>query len=229
MNKKILPYVSVWVITVVIIGALLFSIDKTQAPTDLETSSWKISTWVVSYEKEDSQKLMEENINLWQRYAEWKIWSIKCEMKTEQEWWVINQTVYISWEKVRMDSYVANEVWSNESFMINDWEYTYVWWTTWPAIKMKNEVETQKVESETNDVQDSNFEDFDISKNLEQIPYNKCSEWKEDDTMFKTPVWVDFMDMDQYKNDMMKKSAEWMWISVEEMENMMQDFQWGDK
>lgn len=231
MNKKLVPYISWIVIVWFVVIAVVMTTKDTEAPTENLVNSGNLSTWTVT--KIDEKNTWNEstdvgNISLWKKYAEWKIWSIKCEMKTEQEWWVINQTVYISWKKVRMDSNVLNEAWSNESFVINDWEYTYVWWTTWPAIKMKNEEVSSENQVNVEDTPSEENQEMDISKNLEQIPYNKCSEWKNDDSMFTVPVWVEFMDMDQYKNNMMKKTAEWKGVSVDEMEKMIQDFR-GDK
>ncbi len=232
MNKKIVPYISWVVVLWFIVVAILFTTKDTEAPIENLVSTGKINTWTVQVgNKNMSEGDLKENMNLWQKYAEWKIWSLKCEIQIKENWWIINQVVYISWEKIRMDSNVSNEAGSSESFMINDGEYTYVWWTNWPAIKMKNETETEtSVEKKDLDIGINQDDEYgDVSKILEQIPYNKCSEWKNDNSMFTIPVWIDFMDMNQFQNDMMKKTAEWMWMSMKEMEKMMNDLQWSDK
>lgn len=87
--------------------------------------------------------------------------------------------------------------------MITDGDYTYVWWSNTQALKMKNNWELLNTWSTDED--NSNIDNQNTQKNLNQIPYSKCSEWTADNSMFALPVWVDFMDMSQIQNNMMKQ------------------------
>lgn len=208
MNKNYYPYIwGVLVVSLVVI-LLVLNAQKTQAPSDNLSSTWETNTWYVQtmkWENNDDSG----NLSLWQRYVEWKIKSVKCVLQTEQEWWEINQVVYISAPKMRMDSTVVYKDWNSESHMISDWVYTYVWWTNWPALKMKVETWATDVEEPVTDIPENTDEPKDMSEYLEQIPYNKCSEWSEDDSMFKLPNWVEFMDMEEFQNNMMNWANLW--------------------
>lgn len=208
MNKKYYPYI--WgAVAVVLVGALLFlNVQKTQAPSENLASTWETNTWFVQTQKW-VDNMDSSNLSLWQRYVEWKIWSIKCILQTEQEWWKIDQIVYIAAPKMRMDSTVTHEAWNSESHMISDWEYTYVWWTNWPALKMKVQTWSTEVQEPAQEAPENTEETKSMSQYLEQIPYNKCSEWIADDSMFKLPDGINFVDMEEFQNNMMNGSNLW--------------------
>nr|MDD3720529.1 hypothetical protein [Candidatus Gracilibacteria bacterium] len=205
MNKKYYPYIG-GAVAVVLVGALLFlNVQKTQAPSENLASTGETNTGFVQTQK-GVDNMDSSNLSLWQRYVEGKIGSIKCILQTEQEGGKIDQIVYIAAPKMRMDSTVTHEAGNSESHMISDGEYTYVWGTNGPALKMKVQTGSTEVQEPAQEAPENTEETKSMSQYLEQIPYNKCSEWIADDSMFKLPDGINFVDMEEFQNNMMNGS-----------------------
>lgn len=212
MPKKYIPIVWTTVVALIIWWLVLFNVQKTEAPS--KELAWsgetETGTTFTTWKKETDKKTAEENQNLWEKFSAGEKINIKCELETEQEWWKVKQMVYISSPKIRMDMNVANKAWNSESHMIMDSEYTYIWGSHWPAMKMKNIKDTEEKDEEP--LPNPQEQEKDMKGNLEQIPYNKCVEWIVDDSMFELPTWTEFMNME----DMMKNMP-----SQADMEKMM--------
>ncbi len=211
MTKKYLPYIWTFLAIIIISGFFFFNVQKTNSPG--ENESIKINTWATQTGSDDlantDTKTDSESMNLWQKFSEWKIKNIKCEIETEQEWWKNDQIIYISWEKIRIDMTITDKAWTSENHMLTDWDYTYIWWSNWPAFKIKN-IDPNEITKQNNANIKTPENSPDISKNLEQIPYNKCSEWIVVESMFKIPDWIEFTDMETFQKDMINQATEWM-------------------
>ena len=221
MTKKYISYIWTSVAIVIVWAYLFFNVQKTNSPG--ENESTKINTWVTQTGSENlantDTKTDSESMNLWQKFNAGEKVNLKCEIETEQEWWKIKQIVYISSPNIRMDMNVANKAWDNESHMIMDSQYSYIWGANGPAMKMKNVKDDANKDVEN--IPENNTEknpEQDMKNNLENIPYNKCSEWIVDDSMFKLPAWTEFMDMETLQEDMMNQATKWM---TEEQINML--------
>lgn len=203
MTKKYISYIWTSVAIIIVWAFLFFNVQKTEAPSKEITSTWETETWVALVNKWEPKKEIDEaNQNLWQKFSAGEKVNLKCEIETEQEWWKIKQIVYISSPNIRMDMNVANKAWDNESHMIMNSEYSYIWGANWPAMKMKNIKDDANKDVEN--IPENNTEknpEQDMKNNLENIPYNKCSEWIVDDSMFKLPDWIEFMDIEELQKN----------------------------
>lgn len=142
-----------------------------------------------------------EDSNILDRYNSNVLWNVECNFKIEEEWWTFNQTVYISWIKIRMLWKMEKDWYTSESNIISDWEYTYVWWTWW-SFKMK----IQNDDLDDNKIQDN--QDYawlqDIKSILGNIKNNECKDWIVDESKFELPEWVEFMDFEELSRNILK-------------------------
>ncbi|MFA5917826.1 MAG: hypothetical protein WC850_06350 [Candidatus Gracilibacteria bacterium] len=211
MNKKYISYIGTS-LAIIIVGAfLIFNVQKTNSPGENEFT--KINTGVTQTGSDNltntDTKTDSESMSIWQKFTEGKIGNIKCEIVTEQEGGKNNQIIYISGKKIRMDMTISDKAGNSENHMLTDGEYTYIWGSTGPAFKMKN-IDPNKTENQNNENTTTPQNTQDMSKDLEQIPYNKCSEWKVLDSMFKLPDGIEFTDMETFQKDMMNQATKGM-------------------
>jgi len=211
MDKKIISTLSIGVI-IVFLGGVFFLAKNTEAPTKNENNTWSITEieWqVMEKTKEETsnkqlgeEKREEETINLWQKYMEGKIGNLICTLERDEEGWHFKQIVYINGMRMSMNSIVTFQGKTSKSYMINDGEYTYIWWTTGPAFKMKNELPEDEEEAIMEEMQeDEQNQEIDMEAYLEQIPYNVCKEWTVDESVFELPEGTDFMNFDEMMLD----------------------------
>ncbi len=178
-------------ITILLIVSMFFLASCWEAKK--ENNEEEIFTWsTISVQQVENKSIM-------QKYFEKTIWSLKCTLHMEEEGWVVDQTFYISWIKMRNDVKTTYEWNESESHMISDWEYTYIWGTG-GSFKMKvdDSIYDEVTEEEKNQVDTENRNDMnDMKTILSKIPNNKCVEWNEDSDMFELPEWIEFIDMEE--------------------------------
>lgn len=128
-------------------------------------------------------------------------WEIKCTTTIEVGSGKIEQVVYISGNKMRMDSNWNQEWIPIENHMISDWEYNYIWWIGW-SFKMKIEKNTEnEIDSENENTKlDSWFQDS--KEVLDNIPTSKCEKWEPDMQVFDLPEWIEFIDFGELQKSM---------------------------
>lgn len=164
----------------------------------LESWTWTgvIEKWIIELDNDNKKIESIDNTSLSDKFNSDSIWNLKCIIHTE-EWWIFDQTVFISWKKMRMDSISVSTGVSLDTHMISNWEYTYIWWTGW-NFKMK--IDKNNVNKNENEKMDSWLTD--TKEVLGKISTNKCEKWDVDDKVFELPEWVEFMDFWELQKSM---------------------------
>lgn len=183
MNKNII-YIVVWVFVLVLWSCSIswprndkLIIDDIELGTGITSSSTIEPEW--------------EKISLLEEYMNNKTWNLKCILHIEKEWGTVDQIVYISGLKMRMDATVKYQGNISESHILNSGEYTYIWWNGW-NFKMKNDAKILKEMKEDEKNDEYSKHETDLKKILEKIPNNNCVRWDIDEDIFKMPEWIEF-------------------------------------
>jgi hypothetical protein len=199
--KKTYLSIVIGIIAIIIIGWVVFFLNtkEIQAPTEIvKTENLDVEAGNLSDGK--TQENLENNTDtntqsLWEQYVSKKIGNITCETKINTGGILMEQVVYISGLKIRMNGVVITKEKTIETYMISDGEYVYLWWAKgMPATKMK----IDRVEREAQAKQaGENISKGDISDALKKMDYSRCKEWNVDESLFKAPAGMEFMDISE--------------------------------
>ncbi|MDD2870714.1 MAG: hypothetical protein PHS49_01890 [Candidatus Gracilibacteria bacterium] len=140
-----------------------------------------------------------EELSMFDKFNSNILGSIKCEIQTNDDGVLFNQVIYISGNKLRVDTILDKSSVKSENHMISDGEYSYVWGEG-GSFKFKNSQSV--IDENSNDNIDEKFKsDFTDSKSvLENLEENRCGNWNLDESVFELPSGIDFFDM----NDLQK-------------------------
>ncbi|MDD3302084.1 MAG: hypothetical protein PHN31_00885 [Candidatus Gracilibacteria bacterium] len=200
MDKKYISYIGTGVIIVIIIILVLVNIKKTEAPSEVNpiTDTTK-TTQENTTNAQESTTNTDKAISLWEKFSKGEKISMKCEYETEQDGGKVNQVIYISTPKIRIDMNLTHASGESISHMIMDNEYTYIWGNQGEPMKMKN---VENNEESTNENTEEETPEQDVKDSLDSIPYDKCSEWITDTSVFELPAGIKFTDMEELMKKM---------------------------
>lgn len=222
--KKTYLSIIIGVVGIIIIGGVIFflSTNKIQAPTEQEMgNTGNTSTWTGFWMTETKNLGADsETQSVLEKYMKKQIGNIMCETKVEDENGSFEQTMYIASDlRMRMDWVATHKQGSVDSHMISDGEYMYMWGGNGPSLKMKIEEEDKVAPNTWEEELSEEQKDKKMSDYLEEIPYNKCREWRVDDSLFKLPSGVEFMDM----AEAMKPENIMKWMKKEDGSSAISD------
>lgn len=187
MNNSI--FVKYLIVVLVFSFGLSSCWDK-EEKTDESLTGVTIQEEAITDTSENKTEETEDKASLSEKFLSNSAWNIKCSMTIEDWSWKIDQTVYISGKKMRMDSNWNDDWISIDNHMISDGEYNYMWWNT-GSFKMKIP------KNDVSENEKTNVWYTDSNEVLDKIPENKCEDWNVDSTVFDIPSGIEFVDLEE--------------------------------
>ncbi|MDP2090530.1 MAG: hypothetical protein Q8K30_02930 [Candidatus Gracilibacteria bacterium] len=199
---------TIFVNFLVVIFLLIFSISSCGKNTEknIDESSGIIEQEQglngISYENDKKIKsINEDSKSISEQFASNIAGNITCSMELEEDGGIMNQKIYISGDKMRMDYNLTNDGIKIENHMISDGEYNYMWGDS-GNFKMKiiHDIDDNIDIDNENEKIDGGFQDS--KEFLDKIPASKCEKWDVDTQVFELPKGIDFMDFAELQKSM---------------------------